>query len=39
MTPIELALTSLNEATAVTYNPDHDSQSFPELKRDATDAG
>ncbi len=39
MTPIELALTSLSEATAITYHRDRDSQGFPELKRDATDAG
>jgi DNA-damage-inducible protein D len=39
MSPIELALTSLSEATAITYHRDRDSQSFPQLKRDATDAG
>jgi DNA-damage-inducible protein D len=39
MTPIELALTSLSEATAITYHRDRDSQGFPELKRDAIDAG
>jgi len=39
MTPIELALTSLSEATAITYHRDRDSQGFPELKRDTTDAG
>ena len=39
MTPIELALTSLSEATAITYHRDRDSQGFPEMKRDATDAG
>ena len=39
MTPIELALTSLSEATAITYHRDRDSQGFRELKRDATDAG
>lgn len=39
MTPIELALTSLSEATAITYHRERDSQGFPALKRDATDAG
>lgn len=39
MNPIELALCSLSEATAITYHRDRDSQGFPELKRDATDAG
>lgn len=39
MTPIELALTSLSEATAITYHRERDSEGFPELKRDATDAG
>jgi hypothetical protein len=39
MTPIELALTSLSEATAVTIHRERDSQGFPELKRDTTDAG
>jgi DNA-damage-inducible protein D len=39
MTPIELALTSLSEATAVTFHRERDSQGFPELKRDTTDAG
>lgn len=39
MTPIELALTSLSEATAVTYHRERDSQGFPQLKRDTTDAG
>src|SRR5712692_2832405 len=39
MTPIELALTSLSEATAVTIHRERDSQDFPELKRDTTDAG
>src|SRR5947209_7294811 len=39
MTPIELALTSLSEATAITYHRERDSQGFRELKRDATDAG
>lgn len=39
MTPIELALTSLSEATAITYHRDRDSQGFPKLKRDTVDAG
>ena len=39
MTPIELALTSLSEATAVTLHRERDSRGFPSLKRDATDAG
>jgi hypothetical protein len=39
MTPIELALTSLSEATAVTFHRERDSQGFPQLKRDTTDAG
>ncbi len=39
MTPIELALTSLSEATAVTFHRERDSQGFPALKRDTTDAG
>lgn len=39
MTPIELALTSLSEATTITYHRDRDSQGFPELHRDAKDAG
>ena len=39
MTPIELALTSLSEATAITYHRDRDSQGFPELHRDTRDAG
>jgi DNA-damage-inducible protein D len=39
MTPLELALTSLSEATAITLQQDRDSQGFTELKRDATDAG
>jgi len=38
MTPIELALTSLSEATAVTFHRERDSLGFPELKRDTTDA-
>jgi DNA-damage-inducible protein D len=39
MTPLELALTSLSEATAITLHQDRESQGFAELKRDATDAG
>lgn len=39
MTPIELALISLGEATAIEMHRDRDSQGFPSLKRDATDAG
>jgi DNA-damage-inducible protein D len=39
MTPLELALSSLSEATAIELHRDRDSQGFPELKRDATDAG
>ncbi len=39
MTPIELALISLSEATAITYHRGRDSQGFSELKRDTTDAG
>ncbi len=39
MNPLELALSSLGEATAVTLHRDRDSQGFVELKRDATDAG
>ncbi|GHO87640.1 BRO family protein [Dictyobacter formicarum] len=39
MTPLELALTSLSEATAITLHQDRESQGFPELRRDARDAG
>ena len=39
MSPIELALLSLGEATAIELHRDRDSQGFGELKRDATDAG
>jgi DNA-damage-inducible protein D len=39
MTPLELALTSLSEATAITLHRDRESQGFPDLKRDAADAG
>lgn len=39
MTNIELALTSLSEATAIELHRDRDSQGFPKLRRDAKDAG
>jgi hypothetical protein len=39
MTPIELALISLGEATAIEMHRDRDSQGFSALKRDTTDAG
>jgi hypothetical protein len=39
MTPLELALTSLSEATAITLHRDRNSRGFAELERDATDAG
>lgn len=39
MTPIELALVSLGEATAIELHRDRDSQGFPALRRDAADAG
>ena len=39
MSPIELALLSLGEATAIEIHRDRDSQGFSELKRDAQDAG
>jgi len=39
MRPIELALRSLGEATAIKLHRDRDSQGFGALKRDATDAG
>lgn len=39
MTPIELALTSLSEATAITYHQSRDSQGFSALHRDTKDAG
>lgn len=39
MSPIELALLSLGEATAIELHRDRDSQGFGALKRDATDAG
>lgn len=38
MTPLELILTSLSEATAVTLHQDRESQGFSELKEDADDA-
>ena len=39
MSNIELALTSLSEATAIELHRDRDSQGFPELRQDARDAG
>ncbi len=39
MTPIELALTSLSEATAITNHRERDSQGFEKLKQDVIDAG
>jgi hypothetical protein len=39
MTTRELVLCSLGEATATLYHRNRDSQGFPELKRDARDAG
>lgn len=39
MTPIELALVSLGEATAIEMHRDRETQGFPALKRDASDAG
>lgn len=39
MTPIELALLSLSEASCVEFHRDRDSQEFSELRRDAVDAG
>lgn len=39
MTTIELVLCSLGEATATLYHRNRDSQGFPALKRDASDAG
>ncbi len=39
MTHLELALTSLSEATAITLHQTRDSQGFTELKADATEAG
>jgi len=39
MTHLELALTSLSEATAITLHQDRESQGFSELKQDAIEAG
>jgi DNA-damage-inducible protein D len=39
MTPLELALTSLSEATAITLHRDRNSRGFAALERDAADAG
>lgn len=39
MTPIELALLSLSEASCIEFHRDRDSQGFPDLQRDAKDAG
>ena len=39
MTPLELILCSLSEATAVELHRDRESQGFFNLKRDAKDAG
>lgn len=39
MTPLELILCSLSEATAVELHRDRESQGFVNLKRDAKDAG
>lgn len=39
MTPLELVLCSLSEATAIELHRDRDSQGFPQIKQDATDAG
>ena len=39
MSTIELVLCSLGEATATIYHRNRDSQSFPALKKDASDAG
>ena len=39
MTPIELALTILTEASATELHQAHDSQGFDELREDATEAG
>ena len=39
MTHLELALTSLSEATAITLHQKRDSRGFGELKKDAVDAG
>jgi hypothetical protein len=39
MIPLELALTSLSEATAITLHRGRESRGFPALERDAADAG
>jgi DNA-damage-inducible protein D len=39
MTPMELALCSISEATSITFHRKRESQGFPELKRDTVDAG
>ena len=39
MTTIELVLCSLGEATATLYHRNRESQGFPALRRDASDAG
>jgi len=39
MSPLELVLCSLSEATAIELHRDRDSQNFQELHRDAGDAG
>ncbi|GHP00375.1 phage antirepressor [Reticulibacter mediterranei] len=39
MTPLELALTSLSEATAITLHRDRESLGFSQLRCDAVDAG
>jgi hypothetical protein len=39
MTYLELALSSLGEATAITLHQNRDSQGFGELHRDALEAG
>lgn len=39
MSPLELALVSLGEATAITFHQTRDSQGFDALHRDAHDAG
>lgn len=39
MNTIELVLCSLGEATATIYHRNRDSQGFPALKKDASDAG
>lgn len=39
MTPIELALVSLGEATAIEFHRDRDTHGYHALRQDATDAG